>query len=184
MIINLFLLLKIIYFISIIKCIFDLYNYVRLLQNNETKLNIKINIMEDKIQQLVDKFKNYKNIKLDLKKKKYNIIYKNNCYNNFYKHIKIEVLNIYEIKKKISSKANLNNILEYIFKNDNYNRKQKTRLKNRLYRSLYLYEMYGNKLKNIDFSISRLTDMSKKDWIVWIKELDNIIISNNENLIV
>lgn len=83
----------------------------------------------------------------------------------------------YEISKTIEKikDITLDETIEYIINQENLSSSKKTKLKYRLERCKFLYETYGDKLNNIKINISNLEHISKKEWILWANELNNII---------
>lgn len=69
----------------------------------------------------------------------------------------------------------LDEIIEYIAKQENLSSCKKRRLKYKFERCKFLYETYGDKLNNIKININNLEYINKKEWIEWLNELNNVI---------
>lgn len=66
-------------------------------------------------------------------------------------------------------------IIEYIINQDNINIKERWRIRNKFNRFIYLYDLYNEKLKYIDFSITKITKAKNSDWLKIKQQLDVII---------
>lgn len=158
-----------------------LYKYYKLLISKENTITEKmnsLNIYESSISKniLNEKVKKIENRKYIIK-----INYGKHC-TDFYNYINENNWNILKYKEELSNISNKNienisnsEIIEYKIKN--INGSKKTRIKNKIIRSLFLYNEYGEKLKNIDFSGKRLVEMSENEWFVMKNEL-KIIFQN------
>lgn len=73
----------------------------------------------------------------------------------------------------------INNIANYINKNEvklnDYVGKSKYRIKNKIIRCHFLYNKYKEKIFRIKFSLSKISDISNKNWKGWLEYLDKII---------
>lgn len=84
---------------------------------------------------------------------------------------------IAEKSKKDKDSINTKEIIDYIINHSDkkINKKEITRLRRKFQRCYDLYDLYGEKLNTLHFSIYNIGYMQPNDWDLWLKELDNII---------
>lgn len=139
-----------------------------------TLLNYDFNIESKGNNKIKNRYTNVNN-------KKYIIKINQNKEYKYYNYIKKVIKNIEIYKKEMYKKTKKENIIiddiiEYIIKDKNIKSTAKIlRQKNKINRCLYLYNLYNDKLIYINFRLSNIVYMSKKDWNLWIKQLEEVI---------
>lgn len=145
-------------------------------ENNVKKFNKKdnknipilerfpINVYETIDLKFTEKIQNNKEIKelFDL------IRYENN-YKIKYQY-EIAVLH-----NKYENDITIDDIIEFKIKNEGLKSSEKTRLKRKIERCKYLYEKYQNNLSRVGFQLYHIGYMNKKEWKLWIEELEKIM---------
>jgi hypothetical protein len=84
----------------------------------------------------------------------------------------------YEIANKTNREGEditLDETIDYIIEQEDLPQQRKTKLKYEFERCIFLHENYKDKINVLKFSISNLGYISKKEWILWLNELNNII---------
>lgn len=72
----------------------------------------------------------------------------------------------------------MDEIIDYIIQQEELSQQDKSRLKYKFERCIYLNKNYEDKLNIFKFSIYNLSNMSKKHWDLWLNELDRLIQEN------
>lgn len=173
-----------IYYIIIlllILIIFLTYKYLTIFLRYLKRIENCVKGLEKNINNIEITKDKYVDINYDILKK-YGIKINFNDNNKFYNCIKKEKLEIDNYKAEISryrdkhiDDINIDEILDYKMKKEGINKKRKIKLKRKIIRYIYLYELYCDKLHYVEFSIIKIRDMPDNDWIELTIELDNII---------
>lgn len=96
----------------------------------------------------------------------------------------------YEISTKTNKKEeiSINEVVDYIIKQENLSRPEKHRLLNKYERCEYLHKTYDDKLNIFKFDLDHISVMTKEEWKIWLQELHKLIKKEypediNENVI-
>lgn len=118
--------------------------------------------------------------------KKYPIkVYKNIGDNKILKMIAAEVAYAVKYQCKIAEETardtdniTMDEVIDYIIQQEGLSQQDRSRLKFKFERCVYLDKKYGDKLGIFKFSIYNIGNMSKKNWVLWLQELDLLIKDN------
>lgn len=170
---NYIYLLQILFSVSLLY----LFDNIKILKYNEKIIFEKYSLIQRIINEILDDKKDIEN---DNELFKYNIKINYNGNSKFYKYIEKEIFKINKYKKELSRNSygkeiDIKYIIEYIINQDNINIKERWRIRNKFNRFIYLYDLYNEKLKYIDFSITKITKAKNSDWLKIKQQLDVII---------
>jgi hypothetical protein len=182
-------------------------NYENLLneRNNETDNNDENENQIKELQNKVDILTKQLNTNIKTKtskthttvKQEYDILSKypikvyKDIYNSKIKQlIASEVALKIKFQCKIAEETNKNEeditmdeIIDYIIKQEGLTPQVKSKIKYKFERCVYLNENYGDYLNIFKFGVQHLGFMSSKDWNLWVIELENLIKENFPNFI-
>lgn len=83
----------------------------------------------------------------------------------------------YEISTKTNKEGeiSINEVVDYIIKQEDLSRPEKHRLLNKYERCEYLHKTYDDKLNIFKFDLNHISVMTKEEWKIWLQELHKLI---------
>lgn len=83
----------------------------------------------------------------------------------------------YEVSTKTNKKdeISINEVVDYIIKQEKLSHQEKNRLLNKYERCEYLHNVYDDKLNIFKFELNHISVMTKEEWKIWLEELHKLI---------
>lgn len=83
----------------------------------------------------------------------------------------------YEVSTKTNKKdeISINEVVDYIIKQEKLSSQEKNRLLNKYERCEYLHNTYKDKLNIFKFELNHISVMTKEEWKIWLNEIHKLI---------